>query len=147
MTDTRKEFERAVSNLGWAFDYIGDGQYGSHTIQFANKLWQACQSLNDKRIEQLLAVIAKKDEALQAAVDCGMVPISSAKEGGAARHSQQVIIADKIREALALHPADVEMVESGYLDEFDNFEKSIKPWMQEEPNVTWQPVYTIKTKE
>jgi len=40
-------------------------------------------------------------EALKAAVDCGMVPISSASEGGAARHSRQVEVADMIRAAIA----------------------------------------------
>ena len=37
---------------------------------------------------------------LQAAVDCGMVPVTSAKEGGAARFSEQVRVADSIRAAL-----------------------------------------------
>ena len=40
-------------------------------------------------------------EALMAAVDCGMVPTSSAKEGGASRHSRQVEVADMIRAAIA----------------------------------------------
>ena len=42
-------------------------------------------------------------EALEAAVACGMVPKTSASEGGAARFSEQVLTADKIRAALALH--------------------------------------------
>ena len=40
------------------------------------------------------------EDVLQAAVDCGMVPVSSAKEGGAVRHSEQVRVADRIRAAL-----------------------------------------------
>ena len=39
--------------------------------------------------------------ALEAAVACGMVPISSAAEGGAVRHSKQVQVADMIRAAIA----------------------------------------------
>ena len=39
--------------------------------------------------------------ALDAAVECKMVPISSAKEGGAARHSIQVQVADQIRSVIA----------------------------------------------
>lgn len=39
--------------------------------------------------------------ALEAAVECKMVPISSAKEGGAVRHSIQVQVADQIRDAIA----------------------------------------------
>ena len=102
MTDTRKEFERAVSNLGWAFDYIGDGQYGSHTIQFANKLWQACQSLNDKRIEQLLAVIAKKDEALSAVDDLIEHQYCGSKDA----MTDLQIACDMTHEALALQPEE-----------------------------------------
>jgi len=40
-------------------------------------------------------------EALQEAITCGMVPISSAAEGGAAKHSRQVVVADMIRAAIA----------------------------------------------
>lgn len=39
--------------------------------------------------------------ALEAAIDCGMVPISSASDGGASRHSLQVRVADQIRAAVA----------------------------------------------
>ena len=39
--------------------------------------------------------------ALEAAVECGMVPKSSASEGGALRHSRQVRVADMIRAAIA----------------------------------------------
>jgi hypothetical protein len=30
----------------------------------------------------------------------------------------------------------------GYVDEFGNFEFTMQMWMEEEPNVTWTPVYT-----
>lgn len=40
-------------------------------------------------------------EALQAAIECGMIPSSSAKEGGAVRFSRQVHVADMIRAAIA----------------------------------------------
>ena len=40
-------------------------------------------------------------EALTAAVECGMVPETSAKEGGAAKYSRQVEVADMIRAAIA----------------------------------------------
>jgi hypothetical protein len=39
-------------------------------------------------------------EALEAAVACGMVPVSSAEEGGAAKFSEQVRVADTIRNAI-----------------------------------------------
>jgi hypothetical protein len=37
---------------------------------------------------------------LQSAIDCGMVPTSSALEGGANRHSEQCRVADRIRAVL-----------------------------------------------
>ena len=39
-------------------------------------------------------------EAIQDAIDCRMIPITSANEGGAAKYSIQVRTADKLREAL-----------------------------------------------
>jgi hypothetical protein len=40
-------------------------------------------------------------EALEAAIECCMVPTSSAKDGGAVRYARQVIVADMIRDAIA----------------------------------------------
>lgn len=39
--------------------------------------------------------------ALGAAVECGMVPKSSAREGGATAHARMVHVADEIRAAIA----------------------------------------------
>ena len=50
---------------------------------------------------RLISAAPELLEALIEAVDCGMVPTSSAKEGGAARHSRQVEVADMIRAAIA----------------------------------------------
>lgn len=50
---------------------------------------------------QLLAAAPCLLEALQAAIECGMIPSSSAKEGGAVRFSRQVHVADQIRAAIA----------------------------------------------
>lgn len=47
------------------------------------------------------AEIARLRGALQAAVDCGMVPSASAKDGAAFRGLRQVNVADQIRAALA----------------------------------------------
>ena len=49
---------------------------------------------------RLIAAAPDLLEALQAAVECGMVPISSVSEGGASRHSRQVQAADMIRAAI-----------------------------------------------
>ena len=49
---------------------------------------------------RLIAAAPDLLEALEAAVDCGMVPSSSLKDGGAARHARQVHAADMIRAAI-----------------------------------------------
>lgn len=58
----------------------------------------------DNRVDANANLIAAAPELLDAlieAVDCGMVPISSAKDGGASTHSRQVRCADMIRAAIA----------------------------------------------
>lgn len=49
----------------------------------------------------LLAAAPELLEALEAAIECGMVPNSTAKDGGATRHARQVVVADMIRDAVA----------------------------------------------
>ena len=108
---------------------------------------EATQQDHTKLIEQLLAVIELQRNAMQEAVDCGMVPTSSAKEGGAARHSQYVIVADKIRSALALQPADVELVEVGrWVDEGNSDESDFYPVSYCGREGSGDMCYTIKTK-
>ena len=50
---------------------------------------------------RLIAAAPELLEALVEATACGMVPISSAKDGGASTHSRQVRCADMIRAAIA----------------------------------------------
>ena len=64
----------------------------------------------DDQIEQLEAEIESNRAAivelvnvLKAAVDCGMVPVSSAQDGGSVSYSIQVQVADMIRAAIAKH--------------------------------------------
>ncbi len=40
-------------------------------------------------------------EAVAAAIECGMVPKSSAREGGAVKHTRAAQVADMLRDALA----------------------------------------------
>lgn len=98
MTDTRKDFEE------WARLFMDKNE----RAPFSNEIWQACQSLNDKRIEQLLAVIAKKDEALIKA--CELIE----------KFSLQVYNGSDclmVYESVELQPADVELVEVGKVKE------------------------------
>jgi hypothetical protein len=50
---------------------------------------------------RLIAAAPDLLKALQAAIDCGLIPASSAKEGGAMPHSRQVQVADLVRAAIA----------------------------------------------
>lgn len=50
---------------------------------------------------QLVERVKELEGVLHAAVDIGMVPTSSASDGGASKHSAQVHVADRIRAALA----------------------------------------------
>ena len=54
----------------------------------------------ENTIARLDDQIAELEAILQAAVDCGMIPTTSAKDGGAANHSEQARVADRIRAAL-----------------------------------------------
>lgn len=50
---------------------------------------------------RLIATAPDLLAAIEAAIECGMVPVSSAKDGGAAKHSIQVQVADQLRAAVA----------------------------------------------
>ena len=50
---------------------------------------------------RLIAAAPDLLEACMAAVECGMVPVMSAAEGGAAKHARHVAVADMIRAAIA----------------------------------------------
>jgi len=62
--------------------------------------WKREDAQGNKLLGEARATITELRAVLQAAFDCGMVPITSAKEGGAARFSEQVRVADRMRAAL-----------------------------------------------
>ena len=65
---------------------------------FHHENWYAVQQQSE--IDQLKQQRDELLAALKEAVDCGMVPTSSAKEGGANRHIKQLQVADMIRDAI-----------------------------------------------
>lgn len=132
MTDTRKEFEQFVLD-----NMRTDAPNFINERRFAEKSWQACQSINDKRIQQLLAVIEKKDEAL-------MLQASHME-----MYSLQISHANdyaKITKAIDLKPEDVGLVEVGDAD----FDKPAGTVNLDIYNIDFDgmhKLYTIKTKE
>lgn len=64
-------------------------------------LGEKARTIETKDNANLIAAAPNIYEALKAAIECGMVPITSAAEGGAARYVKQVQVADQIRDAIA----------------------------------------------
>lgn len=77
----------------WVDDDGREG-FATHSISDSAGMAIECISNLERQNAEMLS-------ALEAAVECKMVPISSAKEGGAARHSIQVQVADQIRSVIA----------------------------------------------
>ena len=63
-----------------------------------HKSWHQLLTHPDAR---LIAAAPDLLEACMAAIECGMVPVMSAAEGGAAKYSRHVEVADMIRAAIA----------------------------------------------
>lgn len=86
----------------WELDPCGQvTQADGRTILvsgIASPMVRTSESIANAR---LIAAAPDLLEALIAAVECGMVPKSSAAEGGANRHVVQLQVADQIRAAIA----------------------------------------------
>ena len=87
---------------GGPFDALWSDATGKPVFvtQDASSYIGICDFLNDND-PHLIAAAPDLLEALEAAVECGMVPKSSAQDGGAVRHSRQARVADMIRAAIA----------------------------------------------
>ncbi|MEN6614996.1 MAG: hypothetical protein ABFD12_00420 [Syntrophorhabdus sp.] len=96
------------------------------SIGFARMVWQAAQQAemerergkvlaegwDDRYAKAITALVEEREraralvDALKEAIDSGMVPISSASEGGANKYSRQVFAADRIRAAIAKYEGE-----------------------------------------
>jgi hypothetical protein len=65
------------------------------------ELWRRLDRHTEMANAKLMAAAPEMLEALIEAVDCGIVPQTSANEGGASKYARQVLAADKIRAAIA----------------------------------------------
>lgn len=108
MDDTRKWFEYFFNSKemrdssgaikqGW-IDFIGSGK--------AYEIWKACQSLNDKRIQQLLAVIEAQRKAL---LSLDIIE----HDGGIGVGLVDCVMRSDVESAIAIKPENVELVEVG----------------------------------
>ena len=101
----------------WPSQWAEDGREIGHTM---SPIGKHCHQAADRidKLEQQLAVsarrieteekisnsyledIAELREVVQEAFDCGMIPKSSVSDGGASKYSEQVRVADRLRELL-----------------------------------------------
>lgn len=108
--NTREDFELFCSNKGWAANYIGDGQFQSHSVQFAYEAWQACAANYEAELLKRDALIAEKDEALWLANEHMKLHIG---------HYEINNVSETVKHALALTPDSVRLVEVGEAEEYD----------------------------
>ena len=152
MDKSRKEFEEWIGGSG-TLNTDKDGNYLYGPAYSAWNTWQACQSLNDKRIQQLLAVIAVKDKALKL--------MHEAFDDGDYKDGTESYAIQKCEDSLAIKPEDVELVEVTHLrfravlyGGNHEYGPESHEWLEEcrhdeigDDGIKAFPVYTIKTKE
>lgn len=122
MTDTRKDFEEwYLKEYGnYISEYFINDRYLHEMVHMQYMGWQACQSLNDKRIQQLLAVIAVKDDAINGllnSVENGTWCYESSECGDDGTYIGNAVSQDSdevknAESALAIKPENVELVAS-----------------------------------
>lgn len=65
--------------------------------------------------DQLVGRVKELEGVLRDAVDCGMVPKSSAADGGASKYGAQVLVADRIRAALSKSLPNAAAKDAGFV--------------------------------
>ncbi|MEG2133061.1 hypothetical protein [Pseudomonas sp.] len=95
------EYFRAPHLLGEVADRLEVVQEGYDKAISSSVTWEARATKEASRAEDLLEQRDELLAALEAAVECGMVPTSSATEGGAMRYVKQAHVADQIRAAIS----------------------------------------------
>jgi hypothetical protein len=87
----------------WVGPMRPDGYKVEHVVVGLNIDSQLTHSAALRQLYNSRLIAAAPDmlAALEAAVECGMVPKSSAREGGATAHARMVHVADEIRAAIA----------------------------------------------
>lgn len=95
----------SVFNHSWCeTSVIAIGFDHSICLLDINHATEESQEADEAQMEanaRLIAAAPELLEALKEALACGMVPVSSANEGGAVMYSEHVRVADMIRAAVA----------------------------------------------
>jgi hypothetical protein len=144
MREMIKDFESWYSKLPAPYkeDFMNTPALGEWAAKGFNAGHKACQSINDNRIQQLLAVIELQRQALIAAQNA----IDEYDYTGTKEMSDKYIIAERLcAEAVAIKPQDVELVEVGEAD----FDKPAGTVNLDIYNIDFDGIhklYTIKTK-
>lgn len=160
MNDTQQEFEKVVSDAGWASNYQGDGQYAGVTIPFAWKMWQACQRLNDARINTVNDAITEGkivqdritslESQLASALAANQVMREAlTKIASLSQDTDLLWWQNDARAALAIKPGDVTLVEYAEMYNFGDGNAGInyKNDLRKGDIVDGTKLYAIQTKE
>ena len=85
-------------------DTLGGEGAARKNAQFISSMFNLREEtgLSAEQIRSVILAAPKMLAAINAAMDSGMVPASSAADGGAAKYSSQVAAADLLRESVAL---------------------------------------------
>lgn len=115
MTDVIKDFKEWYAKLPAPYkeDFMNSPALGEWAAKGFNAGHRACQQLNDKRIADLLAVIERKDAAINAMLKVAYALPPTTEAEHAIRSREVHDATEGLKEALAISPESVELVEVG----------------------------------